>query len=250
MELMIAVEDQVVSGGALLAPGISSSYTLQQEVPALKSLYARPYLFQLVEAGNWDEVDRRIQAVFRELSRYAHSVEHRMEVYAMFFGAFSHSAHRNGRLLFDVLGEEHTPGHRLLLSVEQLRRWVLSAAHRLKEEPDRDQERCWAEIVKQVQSYVQQHLGEDVSLQTLAETVYLHPVYLSKLYRAKTGERLIDYIIRIKMEHAAVVLRRDRACKIYEVARRVGYQSSSYFCKAFKSQFGVTPVEYRKTKDY
>lgn len=217
--------------------------------PVLKTLYERPYLFQLAEAGNWDEMERRIRTVFQELSRYAHSAEHRMEVYAVFYGAFSHSAHLSGRLLFDVLGEEHSPGLWLHLSVEQLQRWVQHAAQLLKETPDRDQERCWDEIVRQVQIYVQRHLSEDVSLQTLADRVYLHPVYLSKLYRARTGERLIDYIVRIKMEHAAEQLIRRRSCKIYEAARMVGYYSSSYFCKTFKNHFGVTPAEYRKRQN-
>ncbi|MFC4600779.1 helix-turn-helix transcriptional regulator [Cohnella hongkongensis] len=209
------------------------------------TLYERPYLFQLMEAGNWGEMDKRMESVFRELSRFAHSAEHRMEVYGMFYSAFSHFAHRSGRLLLDVLGEELSPGCFPYVSAEQLQRWVLHAAQLLKEEPDRDQERCWDEIVSQVQTYVQEHLSEDVSLQTLADLVYLHPVYLSRLYRARTGERLIDYIIRIKMEHAAVRLKQGGG-KIYEVARMVGYFSTSYFCKTFKKQFGCTPMEYRK----
>jgi AraC-like DNA-binding protein len=102
-------------------------------------------------------------------------------------------------------------------------------------------------IVGRVQTYIRSHLSEDVSLQGLSEQVYLHPAYLSKLYKERTGEGLSDYILRVKMEYAAKLLLLERDKKIYEIGLEVGYQNQSYFSQVFKKWYGMTPLEYRKT---
>jgi two-component system response regulator YesN len=101
-------------------------------------------------------------------------------------------------------------------------------------------------LVERVQAYIRNHLSEDISLQSLSEQVYLHPVYLSAMYKSRTGEGLSEYMMRIKMEHASKLLLSDSSSKIYEVARETGYRNSSYFSKVFKDRFGLTPLEYRK----
>jgi len=217
-----------------------------QEIPALKSLYDPPYMFQLLEVSNWAEIDKRISAIFNELSRFADSSEHVMEVYALFFNAFAYSAHRNGKLLSDLLGEEYKPINQRFMSASQLHKWVLYAVQHIREVNAHEIKGKWTDIVTKVQLYIKKNLSEDVSLQSLSERVYLHPVYLSKIYKIETGEGLSDYILRIKMEHAANQLISDRDCRIYEVALSVGFQNSSYFIKVFKNQLGITPSEYRK----
>ncbi|THF76677.1 helix-turn-helix transcriptional regulator [Cohnella fermenti] len=102
------------------------------------------------------------------------------------------------------------------------------------------------DIVGAVQAYVRNHLGEDVSLASLSEQVYLHPVYLSKFYKEKTGEGLSDYILRIKMEYAAKLLLFEKDCRIYEIAGRIGFRNQSYFSSVFRKWFGMTPQDYRQ----
>lgn len=164
----------------------------------------------------------------------------------MFFGAFALFAHRNGKLLFDLLGDPYKSGNQPFMSAEQLRKWVIYAVQKLKEENAREIKGKWADTVAQVQAYIKKNLSEDISLQSLSEQVFLHPVYLSKIYKTETGEGLTDYILRIKMEHAAKLLLSDRDCKVYEVAEKTGFQNPSYFIKVFRNQFGMTPLEYRK----
>ena len=85
----------------------------------------------------------------------------------------------------------------------------------------------------------------DISVRSIAERVYLHPVYLSKLFKSETGESLGDYIIRVKMERARWLLAHTNR-KIYEITAELGYQNPQYFSKMFKKHFGVTPLEYRE----
>lgn len=62
-------------------------------------------------------------------------------------------------------------------------------------------------VIKQVQELVTRDTGQDLSVKMIADKVYLHPVYLSKIYKAETGEGLGDYMIRMRMERALYLLK-------------------------------------------
>ncbi|WP_159885701.1 helix-turn-helix transcriptional regulator [Paenibacillus puerhi] len=99
--------------------------------------------------------------------------------------------------------------------------------------------------MEKIQQYVETHLSEDVSLQVLADHVYLHPAYSSSVYKDSTGEGVSSYIYRRKMEHAAELLRRS-PLKIASIAEEVGYQNTSYFIRVSKKYYACTPQKYRE----
>lgn len=106
---------------------------------------------------------------------------------------------------------------------------------------------CYASLIYRVQTYIDENLNKDVSLQRIADYVYLHPVYLSKIYKMETGEGISDYISKLRMKKAKQYLLASN-CKICDVAKKIGYQNTSYFIKVFKSFFGQTPQEFRQTR--
>jgi AraC-like DNA-binding protein len=59
---------------------------------------------------------------------------------------------------------------------------------------------------------------------------------------ALTDMTPVDYLKMRRLEQAATLLR--QGIRITEVAGRVGFTSSSYFAKCFKSCFGVLPKEF------
>lgn len=78
---------------------------------------------------------------------------------------------------------------------------------RLREElaeSDRDERRA---VIRKVRKLVAERMGPELSVKTVADQVYMHPVYLSKVFKAETGESLGDYIFRMRMERAAHLLR-------------------------------------------
>ncbi|MBO9598985.1 MAG: helix-turn-helix transcriptional regulator, partial [Cohnella sp.] len=102
-------------------------------------------------------------------------------------------------------------------------------------------------IVKQVQELVMNDIRHEASVKTIADKVFLHPVYLSKIYKLETGESLGDYIIRVRMEKALYLLKSTNK-KIYEITSELGYQNPQYFSKMFRKYYGMTPNEYRDQK--
>src|SRR5690606_25316723 len=101
-------------------------------------------------------------------------------------------------------------------------------------------------LINEIQSYVQRHLAEDVSLQSIADHVFLHPVYVSKIYKLETGDNLSEYVLKTRMNKAEYLLKHSHD-KIYEIAAHLGYQRPHSFNHAFKKVYGMTPQEYRDT---
>ena len=99
-------------------------------------------------------------------------------------------------------------------------------------------------FVHNLSRYIQKHLGDDLSLVTLSEKVYLNPSYLSRRYKELTGKNITDTITEARMERAAQLLK-DEQHKIRSISEMVGYASAAHFSRVFKKHTGMTPQEYR-----
>jgi predicted DNA-binding protein YlxM (UPF0122 family) len=62
-------------------------------------------------------------------------------------------------------------------------------------------------LIEQVNSYIEAHFIEDLSLTRLAEMVHYNPSYLSRLYKEQTGKALMDYINELRIHKAKRLLR-------------------------------------------
>ncbi|MCQ2982203.1 MAG: response regulator [Treponemataceae bacterium] len=101
-------------------------------------------------------------------------------------------------------------------------------------------------VVEKVRQYVQEHLGEQISLDDTAAQVKVNPYYLSKLFKDETGQNFIDYVTGIRMEKARELLRGNEL-SIKEISHETGYTDQNYFSKLFRRMYGLTPTEYRSS---
>ncbi len=99
--------------------------------------------------------------------------------------------------------------------------------------------------VAAVKNYVYQNYGEDLSLEMLAEKVYLSSGYLSFIFKKETGMNLNRFIRVVRMEKARELLRSTNK-KVAQVSEEVGFANVSYFCRSFREYYGSSPESYRK----
>ncbi|UKS24848.1 response regulator [Paenibacillus sp. HWE-109] len=99
-------------------------------------------------------------------------------------------------------------------------------------------------LIRQVKEIVHQSLDQDISLQFLADRVYLHPKYLSDIFKRETGQNLSDYVTEKRMEKARRLLQ-TTTLKIADISLMCGFANHKYFASIFKQQTGCTPTEYR-----
>ncbi len=100
--------------------------------------------------------------------------------------------------------------------------------------------------IEEVLHYLQEHYAEDIRIEQLAQLVCLSPSRLSHLYKAHTGETIMDTLIRLRLERAQHLL--ASTCRyVGEIAYEVGFNSQTYFTCKFTRHFGISPSLYRSS---
>lgn len=93
--------------------------------------------------------------------------------------------------------------------------------------------------------YIEQHYNKELTLQDIASHFYLSREYISRKFKQETGENLIDFLCRIRIDKAKLLLANPHF-KIAQVAEMVGYADEKYFSKVFKKLTGQSPNQFRK----
>lgn len=89
-----------------------------------------------------------------------------------------------------------------------------------------------------------------IDLDDLAKEVGISKEYMLKLFRKEEGKSIQEYILEVKMQAAANMLRYSE-CKVSEISEYLAFKSLSYFSREFKRLYGMSPKEYRnKNENY
>lgn len=97
--------------------------------------------------------------------------------------------------------------------------------------------------------YINNHLDEPIDLMKLAEISNFSPFHFHRIIRAFLGEPIGTYILRMRLETAARLLRYTDLA-ISDIAYKVGYDVPSSLSKSFKQHYDISPIDYRNNKDY
>lgn len=100
------------------------------------------------------------------------------------------------------------------------------------------------DAIETVRKYIDQHIAEELSVEKMAEMVYISQNHLTRSFKKKYGKTVIDYIIDQRLALAEDMLRRTNKT-VTMIANDVGYFDYVYFSKLFKRKYGMTPREYR-----
>jgi AraC family transcriptional regulator len=101
-----------------------------------------------------------------------------------------------------------------------------------------------AQLITRVDEYIRAHLGEDISVSTLAVLCGMRPDTFARQFRAATGKAPYAYALACRIEHAQRLLRTG-ASDLTTLAVNLGFASQSHFTTAFRRAVGVTPGSYR-----
>ncbi|MGI9860523.1 response regulator [Moorella naiadis] len=100
-------------------------------------------------------------------------------------------------------------------------------------------------LIERAGKYIEANFSQDLTLEEVAQQVYLSPCYFSRLFKQFKGLNFIDYLTRVRLK-AAKELLLSTNLPVAEIAARVGYHDARYFGQVFKKQEGYTPSVFRK----
>ena len=96
-----------------------------------------------------------------------------------------------------------------------------------------------------VRHYIEEHFGdEELTLVQIAEHFGINHCYLTSAFKKKFNINLYDYIIKVRMENAARLIK-NTDLKNYEIAEATGYKNPQYFSLSFKKYYNCTVTQYR-----
>jgi two-component system, response regulator YesN len=104
-------------------------------------------------------------------------------------------------------------------------------------------------LIQAVQQFIDTHYMYDLTLTMLAERFSYHPSYFSELFKSKMGKTFIQYVTEVRMNQAVRLLE-ETSLSLWDIAELTGFANASYFSSKFKRQYGVSPSDYRQTRQY
>lgn len=129
--------------------------------------------------------------------------------------------------------------------IAQIIKYRDHAIEELTEQVKKKKLRKTSSYVERCRDYVEKHYREKIYLSEIADTLGLSETYLSRLFKKETGERLQDYIVDVRLGHAANLLKYSEE-SISKIAEYVNFPSQSYMGKIFKEKYMMSPKQYRE----
>ncbi len=99
--------------------------------------------------------------------------------------------------------------------------------------------------IAQIETYLQEHYMDGISLEETAEDFFVSKEYLSKIFKQETGKGFSEYLTGLRMEKAKELIV-EYKIPIKDVSERVGYIDQAHFYKTFKKYFNMTPGEMKQ----
>ncbi|MFB9278486.1 helix-turn-helix domain-containing protein [Cohnella cellulosilytica] len=207
---------------------------------------AESRLINYTKAGETSEVRQLLESLYRENFQRRHLPLAMQQLF--FFEVVSCLVKLQDELLprtpLDIkqLFQQFAAGESPHLAYRSVSERFLEAS----EEADGRKKSRNVKLIDDILAYVNEHFGEAaLNLDAVADRMNISKGYMSQFFKEQTGINFSDYLEKRRMDEAKRLLG-DTSLPIGYIAERVGYQSSSTFCRAFKRSGGLSATSYRE----
>lgn len=230
-EIRINIDNNVYEGkrGSVFVIGCFEDHELELR----NALYERYYVILDPVRLEYLITDRRLIAPLRNRPK---GFCHRFDV---------SDCHDRIEILFHRLMQEYQTGgeYSELMGISLVTELLIlllrsrPAASQLRSPPGHN-------AVFAVQTYIDTHYAEPISISNLASRVFLTPCYLTHCFKEATGYSPKQYLMRTRLACAKDLLLHT-ALPVSEVAYRAGFSDVNNFIRTFRRETGTTPLRYR-----
>ncbi|MBL1223929.1 helix-turn-helix transcriptional regulator [Enterococcus sp. BWR-S5] len=104
-------------------------------------------------------------------------------------------------------------------------------------------------LINKAEDYIEQNLKRPIFLSDLAKNAHLSEFHFHRIFKKYSTETVNEFVLRVKLERAAIFLCVNPHISITTIALDYGYSDSSSFSRSFKKHFGISPLKYRKQQE-
>ncbi|WP_079908782.1 helix-turn-helix domain-containing protein [Paenibacillus sp. 32352] len=114
---------------------------------------------------------------------------------------------------------------------------------------EQQENRSHYKLILEVKSYIDREYADpNLSLNQLCDKFGLNGKYISRLFKETFGEKLVDYLVGVRIAQSRRLLE-ETSLSLKQIAAEVGYLHDISYIRAFKKVMGTTPGDYRKNYD-
>ena len=104
-----------------------------------------------------------------------------------------------------------------------------------------------ANPMEQIAVFIRMKYMSPITPRSICSRYHLTPSYAAREFKKHTGQTMVEYIHRVRVENAARLLT-SSALPIESIALNVGFGDANYFSRVFKHLTGLSPEKYRLQK--
>jgi AraC family transcriptional regulator len=99
--------------------------------------------------------------------------------------------------------------------------------------------------LRRIRELVHAKMGDDLSLDEMAQSIGLSTAHFARMFRKSTGETPHQFVLRQRVERAKAMLRVPDV-RVLDVAVACGFTTQQHFAQVFRDVCGVNPTKYRQ----
>lgn len=257
-EISISTEEAFYSLSKILSQPIvryeDVPVSEQSKFISQKSAFRKPVQFyrelsDAVKQERKDQAARIVNTFMLNEQEWAYSLpSHLQTICKDLWVILTYSLYDKGVNLEEIV--DHQTASRQIEKVhqkEQFQHWILASIElilsRIQQEEKENVRH--KQTVDYVIEYIDSHYHENLTLNQMAEEVFLSRNYLSQIFKKVTGLSFNQYLNNVRMEKAKYLILEGHYL-IYEIAEKVGYKNTPYFSSMFKKHTGVNPTDLLK----
>ena len=224
---------------------LSGKVSAGNEAAAILSSKSRNLLHQYIHCTCELSAEDVVNTVFLENDNLSSDPETLFKLVFQFVNALYSALN-----LININFEEICPKEQVekevesLYSIDQLKAYLAGLLENGQMQNNSMQNKS-ASAIKVLQSYIDVHFQQEITLKDLSDQVYLNPKYICELFKKEMGMNFNDYLTQKRIEKAKHYLM-NPCNRISEISAMVGYNDIKYFSRLFKKIVGVNPSQFRK----
>ncbi|NMH70978.1 helix-turn-helix transcriptional regulator [Bacillus sp. RO3] len=102
--------------------------------------------------------------------------------------------------------------------------------------------------IQKSKDYIARNCTDHISIRQVADQINISVPYFSKIFKEETGRNFVEYVTYVRLQRAVWLLRHTTHT-IEHIAEELGFNTPNYFSGTFKKYVGLSPRDYRRTKE-
>ncbi|GMQ56057.1 hypothetical protein AN1V17_04490 [Vallitalea sediminicola] len=205
-----------------------------------------PTFKSLLESYDVNKCVDKIELIFKEHSKLGyHTKDLTLNIFYTLTNNLIESSISNNISVNEwIKDESYLYSYESIDSIKQLEYWLITNTKNYIKHILSQTESEKHTLIRKAKQYILDNYTKQILLNDIANDLFIHPNYLSKLFKDTENINITQYITNLRIEHAKELLS-ETNYKIYEIAESCGYSSTAHFNRTFKREVGVSPKEYK-----